>query len=313
MRIAIIDCGTNTFNLLIRDLKTGRELYRDEKSVRLGEAGHAARRITPKAIDRGLDVLREYRKKAHFYKAQEIYAFATAMVRQAHNGEELVERAEEEMELKIQVISGKEEAELILQGVRQAVDFPSGMAMVMDIGGGSTEVLLVEDGSPQYQESFGLGSSLLLEQFRPSDPVQAEELRAMQEQIRKTFAPLKQAVQRYGTPQVLIGSSGSFDTLADMCVANFGTTERPEGSLQYQFELSEYRQMAQYMLERSIEERLSTPGMIPRRADMMVTACMLINYAIDEYEIHQIKQCNYALKEGVFYRIQTENFPWPKS
>lgn len=313
MRIAIIDCGTNTFNLLIRDLKSGKELYRDEKSVRLGEAGHAARRITPKAIDRGLDALREYRKKAHFYKAQEIYAFATAMVRRAHNGEELVERAEEEMDLTIQVISGKEEAHLILQGVKQAVDFPSGMAMVMDIGGGSTEVLLVEDGVPQYQESFGLGSSLLLEKFRPSDPIQTEEVAAMQEHISKIFTPLWEAVKQYGAPQVLIGSSGSFDTLADMCVANFGTTERPEGSIQYSFVLQEYQQMAQRMLEQTIEERLSTPGMIPRRADMMVAACILINYAIDELEISQLNQCNYALKEGVYYSIQDNNFPWPKS
>lgn len=313
MRIAIIDCGTNTFNLLIRDLKSGQELYRDEKSVRLGEAGHAARRITPKAIDRGLDTLREYRRKAALYKTQEIYAFATAMVRRAHNGDELVERAEEEMNVNIRVISGKEEAQLILQGVRQAVDFPPGMAMVMDIGGGSTEILLVKDGIAQYAHSFQLGSSLLLEKFRPSDPLKEQEKVAMEEHIKTVFQPLQEAVESYGRPQMLIGSSGSFDTLADMCVANFGTTEKPEKSFQYNFELEEYRQMAKRMLDRSIEERLSTPGMVPRRADMIVAACIMINYVLDTLAIDKLSQCTYALKEGVYYSIQENKFPWPKS
>jgi exopolyphosphatase/guanosine-5'-triphosphate,3'-diphosphate pyrophosphatase len=114
-------------------------------------------------------------------------------------------------------------------------------------------------------------------------------------------------------PRVLIGSSGSFDTLAQMCAESFKTSRLDEGDTNYTFSMHEYMQISQKMLSSNFEDRLNTPGMIPLRADMIVMACIEINYIIKRFGIRLLQQCNYALKEGLYFHLENNPAPWQKS
>lgn len=312
MKIAVIDCGTNTFNLLIRSQEEQKTLFNKKIPVRLAEDAGPDLRISEAAMERALEALKSHQAKAKEYQAESLYVVATAAVRTAPNGPELVQRAKEELGLHINVISGDTEAELIYEGVKQGIEFKEVPSLIMDIGGGSTEFILLRDKKPVWQASFPIGSSVMLNHFRPADPIQNEEIEAIDEFLDEKLISLKEAC---GTdlPRVLIGSSGSFDTLAQMCAVNYKTSRFEDDESSYTFAMHEYMQISKAMLESSFEERLNTPGMIPMRADMIVMACLEINFIIKRFGIRLLQQCNYALKEGLYYSLENKAEEWQKS
>jgi len=309
---AVIDCGTNTFNLLIRDTHGQQYLHREKYPVRLGEDGQKEKTISPEAQQRAIKTLKKYKEQARNWNADSITLVGTAMIREARNGGDLVRAVKKETGLTLQVIDGQREANLILQGVQQAMPLPRESCLIMDIGGGSTEFIWLKAQKRQYLASFPLGSSLLLEKCRPSDPIKPAEIEEMENFIATALKPLLSRT-RSGQPRTLIGSSGSFDTLAQMCALQFKTRPRQAAGRSYTFALPEYHKMARQMLAQNLEERLHTPGMIPMRADMIVPACVFINFIIDQMGIQTLLQCSYALKEGAFYSLENEPHLWPKS
>ena len=114
-------------------------------------------------------------------------------------------------------------------------------------------------------------------------------------------------------PRILIGSSGSFDTLAQMCILRFQSSGLTETDTTYMFDLYEYMQIAQHMIRSDFEERLNTPGMIPMRADMIVVACLQINFIIKRLGIKSLQLSTYALKEGVITSLTENEHTWQKS
>lgn len=310
MRMAIIDCGTNTFNLLIKDTLNGAVVYNDKIPVKLGEGGINANTIVPAAFERGLAALETHLATIRAQQGDCTYVFATSAIRSADNGLAFV-KAAAARGLKINVIDGQQEAELIYQGVKQVTQIGEDPILIMDIGGGSTEFILLRQRKVVFKASYKIGSARLLERFRPSDPISQEEREAVHQYLEVVLAPLIEVVGETW-PRTLIGSSGSFDTLAQMCVQQFGTTHLEEES-NYRFSMFEYMQVAEQMFSRNIEERLATPGMIPMRADNIVMACLQINFVMQRLGVKVLEQCSYALKEGVFYTLENKPVPWQKS
>lgn len=312
MKIAIIDCGTNTFNLLIRSQAENRTLFNTKIPVRLAEGAGEDLQISEAAQTRALDALAQHKQTALEWEVDALYAVATAAVRTAPNGTDLVQAAEKALGIKINVIDGNTEAQLIYEGVKQGIEFKDAGSLIMDIGGGSTEFILLRDKKPVWQASFALGSSVMLNRFRPADPILPEEIEAIEDYLDEVLAPLKEAAGKE-FPRVLIGSSGSFDTLAQMCAEIFRTSRFEEDETSYTFSMHEYMNVANRMLKSTFEERLNTPGMIPMRADMIVMACIEINYIIKRFGIRLLQQCNYALKEGLYYSLENDSEQWQKS
>ena len=182
----------------------------------------------------------------------------------------------------------------------------------MDIGGGSTEFILLKEETILFKASYNIGSSRLLEKFRPADPILPEEIDTINEYLEETLSDLLEACKLH-QPRVLIGSSGSFDTIAQMCVENYKTSSMEPDSTSYTFSMHEYMQISQQMVAAAYEERLNTPGMIPMRADLIVMAHLQINLLIKRLGIKMLQQCNYALKEGLFFTLNTLHNPWQKS
>jgi exopolyphosphatase/guanosine-5'-triphosphate,3'-diphosphate pyrophosphatase len=312
MKIAIIDCGTNTFNLLVKDISSNEITHNSKISVRLGEGRNEELLLADEAIDRALDALAKHKATALENGVKDIVAVATAAVRTAKNTSVLIEKAATQLGININVIDGDKEAGLIYKGVAEGVQFKDATTLIMDIGGGSTEFILLRDKKPVWQKSYPIVTSFMLNKFRPGDPILNEELEDIDTFLQETLAELTEVCQN-DNPRVLIGSSGSFDTLAAMCAENFETSRFDKDESSYTFSMHEYMQISKRMLEGTFEERLNTPGMIPMRADMIVMACIEINHIIKRFGIRLIQQCNYALKEGLFLELQKNEGTWQKS
>jgi len=312
MKIAIIDCGTNTFNLLVKDLSSDEITHNSKISVRLGEGRDENHLLSDIAITRALEALKQHKETAQEHGVTEIVAVATAAVRTAANASALLDPAKNGLGLTINVIDGDKEASLIFKGVAAGVEFKEATTLIMDIGGGSTEFILVRDKKAVWQKSYPIGTSFMLNKFRPADPILNEEIEEIDNFLEDTLVELTQMCQN-DNPRVLIGSSGSFDTLAAMCAENFQTSRFEAEESSYTFSMHEYMQISQRMLKATFEERLNTPGMIPMRADMIVTACVEINHIIKRFGIRLIQQCNFALKEGLFLELQKNEGTWQRS
>lgn len=312
MKLAILDLGTNTFNLIIRDTRTDRVLYNDKLPVKLGKDGLETGSITSDAFARGLKALDAYTEVIREHKADETYAIATSAVRSTTNGQEFVEQAAEQFGIRINIIDGLTEAELIHRGVKEAVELSEDISLIMDIGGGSTEFILASSGGIHWKGSFDIGSSRLLDHFQPSDPITSDERLRVQEFLAENLPELVAACDEF-PPQLLIGSSGSFETLADMIIAAYPGPKPQDAGSGFEFDLLHYRQIADKMFNNTLQQRLHTPGMLPMRADMIVMACLQVNFVLRALNLKKMKLSTFAVKEGAYYSIKENSAQWLKS
>lgn len=305
MSIAVIDLGTNTFNLLIAKVHDdgGYTIkYNNKLPVKLGEGGINKGLITSQAIQRGMETLRYYDRVIKEHSASQVYAFGTSALRSCRNGPDFVKEVKKQFDIDVKVIDGDEEAELIYAGVLLALDLGEENVLIMDIGGGSTEFIIGNRREILWKRSFELGAARLLDKFEPSDPIKEEEVimmeRYLEVELRELFEALK--IHRVET---LTGSSGSFDTLAEMIAHRFYTPAIFEDKTEFTFHLPDYFIIHRQLLHSTKEERLSTPGIIELRVDMIVIASIFVNFILKKCRIHHMRLSTYSLKEGVLNKI----------
>lgn len=298
-RIAILDLGTNTFNLLITE-ESGKgftHIYRDKHAVRLGKGGIQKSFITAEAQQRAIECLTDFQKIIKAHEATTVKAFATSAVRSAKNGKEFVSRIHELFQLDIDVISGDREACLIWMGVQQAVSMKES-SLIIDIGGGSIEFIIGNQTEVFWKKSFDLGASRLLQKFCPENPILKETQTAIENYLDQELEMLWEQGSIH-QPEVLIGSSGSFDTLADLILNRFHNVKGLNGEISYVYEMDEYEQIAKEILISTADERRQMKGMIEMRVDMMVIATIIVNFILRKLNIEKMTLSTYSLKEGV--------------
>jgi len=300
-RLALIDMGTNTFHLLIVEMPAvpGQPplvLLRTKAGVRLGEGGISQGIIAPDAYARALHTLAGFKEEMELHEVTEVRATATSAVRVTKNGPDLVHDIFEQTGIQVTVIPGDREAELICEGVRQAVDLGTGHHLIMDIGGGSVEFIIANQTTIFWKQSFEIGAQRLLDQFfpDPSGVFPAEAVAAEQRYLGTVLESLIEAVQHY-KPVSLVGASGSFDSLADMQIGQL----RPESELPpcTELALESFQSSYRHLLAGNHEQRKALPGILPMRANMLVVAAVLIDFVLGISEITQIRASAYALKE----------------
>lgn len=297
-RIAILDLGTNTFNLLIAEKdKDGKPvfIYSNELPVEIGKGGIHKKEITPEAMHRAARALHLHYKRMGEYKIDEYYAFATSAVRDAANGNMFIRKMRIETGIEIKILTGEEEAGWIYKGVKQAGVLGKEAAVIMDIGGGSTEFIIANENEIFWKKSYPLGVSRLYEIFHPADPLQSKR-EEVEEYISNLLKDMFEAAEKY-QPKILIGSSGSFDSFADMIINR--TASSSEATNGYTYPLNEFEKLFNELIVSTVEERLRMPGLMPMRAPFFAYSAILTNIVINKIGIKEMKLSRYAMKEGI--------------
>ena len=291
---AIIDLGTNTFHLLITTEK--ETLHELRRPVRLGQGGINQDHITDAAMDRAKQCLTHYKQVAQDYGVAKIIAIGTSALRNAKNASFFVSEIFRTTGIEVQIISGEQEAELIYQGVKAGMDLGSNNSLIVDIGGGSVEFIIANRAGVLWKQSFEVGGQRLIEKFQVSDPIQQDEINAINQYLEDTLAALKLAILEF-MPDVLVGSSGSFDTLSEIYCLQNQITYAPDGESPITMDF--LQSAMESILKKDRKARMQIPGMIELRVDLIVVGVVLIKKLLDIREFSSVRVSSYSLKEGV--------------
>lgn len=304
-RLASFDLGTNTFLLLVADVEAGRiePVYEQETIVRLGKGVDAAGNLNAVAMQRGLACLQEYVALAKQHGAEKIFAIGTSALRDAANRSAFLGAAFEKTGLRIEIIPGEKEAQLAFAGaLSNKPDLPSPIA-VLDIGGGSTEVVIGESRQLSIGNEFSLnarsadiGSVRLTERFAKSDPVQPEEVRRTRLQaetmMRATWPP-----ESLAKVKTVIGTAGTITTLAAMALAmQEYDPRRIDGYLLTRRKLGD---LIAELAQRTIAERQQMPGLSAARADVILSGALILETFLDVYHFSELLVSDRGLRYGV--------------
>ncbi len=299
MKIAVLDLGTNVYNLLIAEIsKSEYSIIKVVKvAAKLGEGGILNGYLSTNAFTNAENALSKI--MSHIEQEggiEKIFAFATSAVRDAKNGREFVNNIKEKFGLEVEVISGDREAELIFKGVKESMLLYGETILVMDIGGGSNELIIARDGQILWKRSFPIGVARMKELFAPSDPIKIAEAEKASVYFREILSELWERCDEF-KPSILIGASGSFDTIREMMYYRDYDKSVPCREL----DIEKYRELHKILLITDKQSRLRMEGMSPLRADFMVLASVFISTVLDGSGVKEMYQSSFSLKEGVLF------------
>ena len=289
---AIIDLGTNTFQLLIVEQEgvNYKTIHEDSYAAKIGKGGISLGIITEEGIQRGIRGLQYFQQvlEKEGITSENILATATSAVRNAKNGDEFCQRILSETGIKIQVISGEEEATLIYEGVKLGMDIGLEPSMIMDIGGGSVEFIICNKNRIMYKRSFEIGGQRLIDKFMTTDPISPRSVGALKDYLEEQLLPLTNAVHQYA-PVCVIGSAGSFETLIDLFYMKTQGHLPPLEQSHFELPISEFYDSFLKLVSKNHDERMALAGMIELRVDMIVVGVCLIDFVLKRFGIQQIK------------------------
>ena len=315
-RVAIIDCGTNTFNLLVKEKVEGKwkTLFKTKLPVKLGAGGFSENVLLPNRMARGIDALYSYKNVIDSLGVKDVRVFATSAVREASNGNEFVARVKRHLNFDMEVISGDREAELIFEGVVQTTAELKEDYLIMDIGGGSTEFIFVRDQKPLWRKSYLLGVSRLHGMLKPASRINQDDVNRLRAHLNKELQDLILFLKE-NPVNILVGSSGSFDTLFDMYqFAKAKDSSKDASALQdsskdasqdsskvklNEIPFNAYPSIHQWLVGSTLEERLAHPSIPQMRAEYMPLSTYLVKFVLEQSSFNKMYQSEYALKEGV--------------
>jgi exopolyphosphatase/guanosine-5'-triphosphate,3'-diphosphate pyrophosphatase len=298
--VAFLDIGTNSIRfLLVRIEANGsyRVLTQQKEVVRLGEGEFIEGYLLPQAIERAVLVCAKFVNLAHAHDAQEIIAVATSATREAKNKEELIARLMTEAGLHVHTISGREEARLIYQGVSSGIHLGDKRALFIDIGGGSTEVILGDQRDYYYLDSLKLGAVRLSHSFFGdyAGPVSAEQYAQLQHYVHDVAIRAIQKVRDYRF-EMTIGSSGTIENLADVAIR---LTERRRRMREDVMTYAQATQAIEMLCALSVEERRRAPGLNPERADIVIGGAAILHTLMRDLGIGEIAISERGVQDGL--------------
>ncbi|HKI90162.1 MAG TPA: hypothetical protein VKA38_14125 [Draconibacterium sp.] len=304
MRIAVIDLGTNTCNLLIAETNspTYEILHQSKQLVRLGDDKIKTNEISFEATARVIQSFDIHKKIMQKFEVDKTRVIGTSAIRTAANKIGFLEEIAEKTGLLVKVVSGEEEAELIFKGVLLAFNELINPSVILDIGGGSNELILAKNKEMLWKESQATGMARIINKFQISDPILPKEILKLKgyfsEEHKNAFQQSK-----FNSVQSLIGCSGAFDTICDIIdQVNPGDKQRTTQNIS----LDEFYRIYEILLRSTRQQRLTMKGMDMVRVDLIVPAVILIEALISDIGIKQITQTDFALREGVLFEMITK-------
>lgn len=299
-KFAALDLGTNTFHLLIASFDTEGNLiehFRDKRYIHLAENG--IEQIGEKAYQRAIRCINDFHKHLSKYKITGINCSGTAAMRTASNGPTLVEEIKNLTGIHVNLIDGIQEAKYIYQGVRLAVQQIShGNHVIMDIGGGSVEFIIIENGHFKWSSSFPVGIAVLKRQFHKTEPITEQEKIAINHFLEKQMAKLLYQCKNTNF-QSLIGASGSFEVLSEMFKP--GASDQ----LSYNIPIDFFEATYGNIVIQDLQQRLMRDDIPNDRANLITTAFHLMKFVLDQINFQRITVSDYAMKEGMLSELSS--------
>lgn len=303
--LAAIDIGTNSIHMVIVKIQPSLPAFtiiaREKDVVRLGHRDRQTGNLTDEAMERSMKALQRCQDLAASFQVDSLIAVATSAMREAPNGKTFLQRIETELGLKVDLISGQEEARRIYLGVLSAVDFNQQPHVLIDIGGGSTEISLAETHEARFLSSTKVGAVRLTQDFVREDPISNREFITLQAYIRgrleRPIEMLREQIQP-GEEVRMIGTSGTIETLAEIhAMADLGAVPNPLQG--YRFSRKALGKIIQQMRELNCRERANMPGMSEKRSEIILAGAIILQEAMTLLDISEIMVCERALREGV--------------
>jgi exopolyphosphatase/guanosine-5'-triphosphate,3'-diphosphate pyrophosphatase len=300
MRIAAIDIGTNSVHMIVVRVRPDLSfevIDREKAMVRLGAGGLDGKELTTDAMGSALQALSKFKRLAESHTVDKILAAATSATREARNGGEFLARIEAETGIRPRVITGAEEARLIHLAAVYGVDVGSARAVVIDIGGGSTEITLGTGTSVQAAKSFKIGVIRLTERFVKSDPLSGRDEQKLTKHILSEIDRHCEQITSTGFDRV-IGTSGTILSLGTVATA-MSDGAIPSELRNLRVGAKQIRRLRKEVVGLSLAQRLTIPGLDPRRADLVVAGGVLLDTILRRLGAQDITLCDLALREGL--------------
>lgn len=301
-RLAVIDIGTNSIHMVLAEI--GKKFSyiivdRIKEMARLGDGTFTSHRLSHEAMERGLAVLKRFSLLAKNKGFDTILSVATSAVREAKNGGDFLKLVRKELGLKIRVITGQEEARLIYLGVRHSMDLSDSSAMIVDIGGGSVELMACTPTRLKFVRSLKLGAIRLKDQYLKTDPPDKTMMQRMEQAVKQSIKKtlLKKKESSLGA---LVATSGLVGNLTE--IIYLARTGRPLSQIDMAvIDLKEIKDVEQLLRTRDTEGRLKISGLDPRRVDTLFPGVMVLRVLMECLGMKQVRISDKAIREGVIY------------
>ncbi len=303
MRLAAIDVGSNSVHLLIADVSSEGHLEvvdRVKEMVRLGRRSFTTGLLTEEAMDLAVRVLSHFQRLVEIRHADRMRAVATSAVREARNRDKFIARIKHETGVEVEVISGHEEAQLIYRAAQHALGLEDGPHLLVDVGGGSVELVLVKNRRPTWMKSARLGAARMMERFLTDDPPTPAQCKRLETHFEKEIGEQMRAARRAGVVRA-IGTSGTINTLVAMARAargeELGTLHGATASA------AEVARLRRRAVGVSSAMRTALPGVDAKRVDQVPAAAMLADFVLQRSGAREIAACTWALREGMLLEL----------
>ena len=303
-RIAAIDIGTNSFHLLVAavdpKLRTFRIIQAEKATTRLGERDPETGELTEAAMQRGLETLRQFRDLAASHRVEQIVTAATSAVREAPNGRDFLQTILDDLGMEVDLVSGPEEARLIYLGVLSGMPFGDRPHLLLDIGGGSTELILADGRDARALTSTRVGAVRLQRDFVRDDPMPPQRRSFLQAFIQGSLEPAVDKVRRRikpGETPVLVATSGTAMAIGSLAASE---EERPPRKLHgYRVTRQSLNQVVDRLITMTPAQRRDLAPINDRRAEIIVPGALILQTTMKMLGVGEFVLSERALREGL--------------
>ncbi len=301
--VASIDIGTNSTHLLVaeinQDLKSFSIKFTDKSTTRLGEKEEDGN-LTEESIQRALVTLKRFKEYCKSNRVNQIVTAATSAVREAPNGQDFIRRVLDETDIKIELISGSEEARLIYLGVLSGMAFEDQSYVIIDIGGGSTELILADKKDAIALTSSRVGAVRIKNDFLNQESIDLERSKFLKTFIQGSLEPAVRKIKsrsKGDKPISMIATSGTAISLGNLIVDELGESKQKMHG--YKFNRKDLNEVLERLIKMQVSEIKKIPTLSERRAEIIIPGALILNTSMEMLNFNELTISERSLREGL--------------
>jgi len=295
MRLGVLDVGSNTVHLQVVDTSPGARpnpTFNYKEELRLTQYINEDNLVSDEGIEKLRSSIKRAIEQSASVQTQELLPFATSALREATNGEKIINSINKDFHIDLQVLTGEEEAKLTFLAARRWFGWSSGRLLVIDIGGGSLEMAAGVDESPEIATSLPLGAARLTKDFLKGDPYTDKSLRALRDHIENKLEQILPSLVKHQETDRAIATSKTLRTLARLSGDWFDGTGK-------NITVEAIRKISAKLSEMDENTRAKLPGVSENRASQIVAGSLVAESVMRNLDIKELEICPWALREGV--------------